>query len=122
VSLINLRVFLVEDEAMIRMMVADMLEELGHITAAEAGTLDQALELAQSTEFDLAILDVNLNGKVITPVAELIRARGCPIIFATGYGSEGLPEEFQDLPALRKPFRLEVLAALIDEVVHPRAS
>jgi DNA-binding response OmpR family regulator len=114
VSLINLRVFLVEDEAMIRMMVADMLEELGHTTAAEAGTLDQALELAQSAEFDLAILDVNLNGKVITPVAELIRARGRPIIFATGYGSEGVPEEFRDLPALQKPYRLEALAAMID--------
>ena len=118
----ELRVFLVEDEAMIRMMVVDMIEELGHVVAAEAGQIDQALELAQSAEFDLAILDVNLNGKVITPVAELITARGRPIIFATGYGSEGVPEEFRGLPALQKPFRLEVLAALIDEVVHPRAS
>jgi len=116
----GLKVFVVEDEAMIRMMVADMLDELGHTIAAEAGTLDQALQLAQSAEFDLAILDVNLNGKVITPVAELIRARGRPIIFATGYGSEGVPEEFRGLPALQKPFRLEVLAALIDEVMHPR--
>jgi CheY-like chemotaxis protein len=66
----GLKVFVVEDEAMIRMMVADMLDELGHTIAAEAGTLDQALELAQSAEFDLAILDVNLNGKVITPVAD----------------------------------------------------
>jgi hypothetical protein len=55
----GLRVFLVEDEAMIRMMVADMLEELGHIAAAEAGRLDQALQLARSTDFDVAILDVN---------------------------------------------------------------
>jgi hypothetical protein len=53
-------------------------------------------------------------------VAELIKARGRPIIFATGYGSEGLPEEFRDFPALRKPFQLEALAALIDEVTHRR--
>jgi DNA-binding response OmpR family regulator len=118
----GLRVFVVEDEAMIRMMIIEMLAELGHIIAAEAGHLDRAMELAQSAEFDLAILDVNLNGKVITPVAELIRARGRPIIFATGYGSEGVPEEFRGLPALQKPFRLEVLAALIDEVMFPRAS
>src|SRR5450759_5752894 len=68
-------VFLVEDEVMIRMMVADMLEELGYSVAAEAGEINEAIRLAQCTEFDLAILDVNLNGKVISPVAELIKAR-----------------------------------------------
>jgi DNA-binding response OmpR family regulator len=117
----GLRVFLVEDEGMIRMMVTDMLEELGHTIAAEAARIDQALELARSAEFDLAVLDVNLNGKIITPVAELIRARGRPIIFATGYGSEGLPDQFRDLPALQKPFQQDALAAMIDEVMHPRA-
>jgi DNA-binding response OmpR family regulator len=118
----GLRVFLVEDEGMIRMMVTDMLEELGHTIAAEAARIDQALELAGSAEFDLAVLDVNLNGKIITPVADLIRARGRSIIFATGYGSEGLPDQFRDFPALQKPFQLEDLAAMIDEVMGPRAS
>ena len=80
-------VFLVEDEVMIRMMVADMLEELGYSVAAEAGEINEAIRLAQSTDFDLAILDVNVNGKVISPVAELIKARNRPFIFATGYGS-----------------------------------
>jgi len=106
-------VFLVEDEVMIRMMVADMLEELGHTVAAEAGEIGEALKLAQSTEFDLAILDVNVNGKVITPVAELIAARNRPFIFATGYGSSGLPPEYRDRPALQKPFQLETLAQVI---------
>jgi DNA-binding response OmpR family regulator len=118
----GLRVFVVEDEPMIRMLVMDMLEELGCRPVAEAGDVEEAAKLAHSTEFDLAILDVNLKGKIISPVAELIRARGRPIIFATGYGSEGLPEEFRDLPALQKPFQLETLAALIDEVLHPRPS
>src|SRR6267154_1379536 len=76
-------VFLVEDEVMIRMMVADMLEELGYSVAAEAGEINEAIRLAQCTEFDLAILDVNVNGKVISPVAELIKARNRPFIFAT---------------------------------------
>ena len=75
-------VFLVEDEVMIRMMVADMLEELGYSVAAEAGEINEAIRLAQITEFDLAILDVNVNGKVISPVAELIKARNRPFIFA----------------------------------------
>jgi DNA-binding response OmpR family regulator len=106
-------VFLVEDEVMIRMMVADMLEELGHRVAAEAGEISEAIKLAQTTDFDLAILDVNVNGKVITPVAELISARNRPFIFATGYGSSGLPEEYRDRPALQKPFQLETLAQMI---------
>jgi CheY-like chemotaxis protein len=110
-------VFLVEDEVMIRMMVADMLVELGFSIAAEAGEINEAIRLAQSTEFDLAILDVNVNGKVISPVAELITARNRPFIFATGYGSSGLPEEYRDRPALQKPFQLETLARLIDSTL-----
>jgi CheY-like chemotaxis protein len=106
-------VFLVEDEVMIRMMVADMLTELGFSIAAEAGEIGEAIALAQSTEFDLAILDVNVNGKVITPVAELVKARNRPFIFATGYGLSGLPEEYRDRPALQKPFQLETLAEMI---------
>lgn len=71
-------VFLVEDEAMIRMMVVDMLEELGFSVAAETGEINEALQLAEATEFDIAILDVNVNGKVISPVADLLKARNRP--------------------------------------------
>jgi CheY-like chemotaxis protein len=110
-------VFLVEDEVMIRMMVADMLEELGFRVAAETGEINEAIRLAQCTEFDLAILDVNVNGKVISPVADLITARNRPFIFATGYGSSGLPEEYRDRPALQKPFQLETLARMIDNTL-----
>src|SRR5260370_9956735 len=106
-------VFLVEDEVMIRMMVADMLDELGYSVAAEAGEIGEAVKLAQSTEFDIAILDVNVNGKVITPVAELITARNRPFIFATGYGSSGLPPAYLDPPPLQKPFQLHTLGQVI---------
>src|SRR5260370_30423568 len=107
-------VFLVEDEVMIRMMVADMLEELGYSVSAEAGEINEAIRLAQSAEFDLAILDVNVNGKVISPVADLITARNRPFIFATGYGSSGLPREYPNRPALQKPFQIETPARMID--------
>ena len=66
-------VFLVEDEVMIRMMVADMLEELGYRIAAEAGEITEAIKLAQAAEFDFAILDVNVNGKVISPASAATR-------------------------------------------------
>ena len=111
-------VFLVEDEVMIRMMVADMLEELGYKVAAEAGDIAEAMRLAQSVEFDLAILDVNVNGKVISPVADLIKAKGRPFIFATGYGSSGLPEEYRDRPSLQKPFQVETLGKMIEATLR----
>jgi CheY-like chemotaxis protein len=115
-------VFLVEDEVMIRMMVADMLEDLGYTVAAEAGDIDEALRLVESTYFDLAILDVNVNGKMISPVADLIKARNRPFIFATGYGSSGLPEEYRDRPALQKPFQLETLGKMIDTTLRGAAA
>src|SRR5689334_23532064 len=111
-------VFLVEDEVMIRMMVADMLEELGFSIAAEAGEINEAIRLAQSTYYDLAILDVNVNGKVISPVADLVRARNRPFIFATGYGASGLPEEYRDRPSLQKPFQLETLGKAIESALR----
>ena len=111
-------VFLVEDEVMIRMMVADMLQELGYTIAAEAGEIGEAIRLAQTTYFDLAILDVNVNGKVISPVADLLKARNRPFIFATGYGSSGLPEEYRDRPSLQKPFQIETLGKLIEATLR----
>ena len=111
-------VFLVEDEVMIRMMVADMLEELGYKIAAEAGDIAEAMRLAQSTEFDFAILDVNVNGKVISPVADVIKAKGRPFIIATGYGSSGLPEQYRDRPALQKPFQLDALGRTIETALR----
>jgi len=71
-------VLLVEDEIMIRMMVADMIEELGHEVAAEAGDVDRAAQLAQTGLFDLAILDVNLNGKMSFPAADIIMSAAFP--------------------------------------------
>lgn len=110
-------ILLVEDEVMIRMMVADMLEELGYTIAGEAGDIDEAIRLVQSIDFDLAILDVNVNGKVISPVAEAVQMRNLPFVFATGYGAQGLPEKFRDRPALEKPFQMETLARVIENAL-----
>jgi CheY-like chemotaxis protein len=120
-SATGLSVFVVEGEPMIRIVVTDMLVVLGHTIAAEARNVDAALQLAPSTEFDLALLDVNLQGKMITPVAELIKAGGRPIIFATAYGPDVLPEEFRDHPFLQKPFEIDTLAKAIDEMFRSRS-
>jgi len=110
-------ILLVEDEVMIRMMVADMLEELGYTIVGEAGDIDEGVRLVQVTDFDIAILDVNVNGRVISPVAEAVQMRGLPFVFATGYGSQGVPEKFRDRPTLQKPFQIETLANTIESVL-----
>jgi len=106
-------VLLVEDEIMIRMMVADMIEELGHEVAAEAGDVDRAAQLAQTGLFDLAILDVNLNGKMSFPAADIIMRRRIPLIFASGYALENFPAAFGSAPKLQKPFQIATLAKAI---------
>jgi CheY-like chemotaxis protein len=108
---------LVEDEALLRMMTVEMLEELGHRVVAEAGTITAAEPLARNAEFDLALLDINVGGTNIAPIAEIIADRGLPFVFVSGYGSEGRPQSFKDRPALRKPFLIESLADMIKKVV-----
>jgi CheY-like chemotaxis protein len=108
-------VFVVEDEAMISMMVEDMLVELGYGIAATASKVDQALRLAQTASFDVAILDVNVNGQMVFPVAEAIKTRKLPFLFATGYGIAGVPEEYRDCLRLQKPYRIEELGMTIDQ-------
>jgi len=110
-------VLVVEDEVMIRMMVTDMLVDLGHSIAAEAGEIEEALRLAESADFDLAILDVNVNGKTIEPVAKVIERRKLPLLFSTGYSVDALPESFRGRPSLQKPFRIDTLQNAIDEAL-----
>jgi CheY-like chemotaxis protein len=112
------RVLVVEDELMIRMLLEDMLGELGYTVAAEAGHLDEALEATKTAEFDLAILDVNLDGQPISPVADALVARGTPFVFATGYGERGLPEPYRDRPMLKKPFQIEGLKQMLEAALE----
>ena len=109
-----LSVLLVEDEPLIRMMVTDMLEELGHRVVAEAADVDTAVMLVRSTAFDLAILDVNLERVTSFPVADAIVARGIPLIFATGYGSPSMVVRYSRSVRLQKPYGIEMLRSKID--------
>ena len=110
-------IFVVEDELMIRMLLEDMLGELGYTVAAAAANMNEALEAAKNADFDLAILDVNLNGEPVSPVADALVARGVPFVFATGYGEHGLPEPYRDRPTLKKPFQLDGLKLVLQNAL-----
>ena len=106
----GLRVCVVEDESLIMMLLEDILMDLGCEVAGSALTLRQALDLADSVEADVAVLDINLGGDPIFPVAEKLGRRGIPMIFASGYGATTLPEQWKDRPTLPKPFSSEQVA------------
>ncbi|MGH8191163.1 MAG: response regulator [Rhodanobacteraceae bacterium] len=95
---------LVEDESRIAMLLRDMLEETGCEVVATAARLDDALDQATSQSFEIAVLDVNLGGKPVYPVASALLERGVPFVFATGYGSANVPQEFRSVPVVQKPF------------------
>lgn len=104
-ALNGLNVFVVEDESLVLFSLEDVLTELGCLIVGPAMRLPQALAAAgDASEIDVAILDVNLGGQPVFPVAEKLKARGVEIVFATGYGREGLPEEWRGHPVLLKPY------------------
>jgi DNA-binding response OmpR family regulator len=103
------RALVVEDEVLVGMLIEDMLHELDYELVGLSTHLDNALTLARTAAFDVAVLDINLNGVHSFPVADAIRARGLPFLFATGYGSRIVPAEYRDAPILQKPFSLEEL-------------
>jgi len=107
------RILVVEDEYLIRMLLEDMLADIGYAVAAAVGTITEARELAANGDFSAAILDVNLDGQEIFPVADILKERGLPFVFVTGYGERSLPEPYRDRPALQKPFQAEQLEAAL---------
>jgi DNA-binding NtrC family response regulator len=111
-------VLLVEDETLIRMMIAEMIEELGHSVAGEASNIADAVRLANTATFEFAILDINLAGSKIDPVAEIVSRRGVPFIFASGYGAAGVPSSFRDRAVLQKPFLIERLGEVIEAALR----
>jgi CheY-like chemotaxis protein len=112
-SLEGVRVLLVEDEAIIAMTAEDMLEELGCATVASASTLSEALAAAEIGGFDVALLDINLNGVNSLPVAERLCEAGRPFVFTTGYGAAGRGSAYEDVPLVTKPYQIGELEVAI---------
>jgi CheY-like chemotaxis protein len=108
------RILVVEDEPMIRMLLEDMLGELGYTIAAEAARIEEALEATKNADFDLAILDANLNGQPASPVADALVARDIGFVFVTGYDDHGL-FAYRDRPTLKKPFQIDALKRCCQE-------
>ncbi|MBM1175086.1 response regulator [Microvirga arabica] len=116
------RILVVEDEAMISMLLEDMVLDCGAEIVGPVAKFADALELAHKAEFEVAVLDLNLNGTLSYPIAEVIRERGIPVIFATGYGADGLLDRFSDCPTLQKPFSQQDFAEAVVAACHQDAA
>lgn len=98
------RVLVVEDEPLIGMSIEDVLEEMGWEVVGPAAGLSQAVALAKAATFDCAILDVNVRGGHIYPLAEMLLDRGIPLLFASGYANWTAPDRLVGQARLSKPF------------------
>lgn len=103
----NRRILIVEDESLVAMLLETILEDMGCVTVGPIANIDDALALLASDEaetLDGALLDVNVAGREVFPVADVLKARGVPFVFSTGYGQGGLPDEWRTHATIQKPF------------------
>jgi CheY-like chemotaxis protein len=107
------KILLVEDEALIAAMVADMLTDLGATVIGPASSVPKAMALVETETFDAAVLDINLHGEMVHPVADLLIERGIPVLFASGYGAAASRGQV----AIDKPYTQDKLAQGLFEVM-----
>jgi PAS domain S-box-containing protein len=109
ISISGNRVMIVEDEALVAMVVTESLTTLGCSVVGPFSRCSDAIASIEADEIDAAILDVNLDGEMVYPLADLLTQRGVPFIFVTGYGAESIDERFTHVPVIQKPVERHVL-------------
>jgi CheY-like chemotaxis protein len=118
-ALEGVRVLVVEDEYLVAILIEEILESAGCIVRGPIPRLPDALDAVDHDDFDAAVLDVNLAGERIDPVAQALSRRKVPFVFVTGYGEGVLSEEFAERPRLCKPFRMADLLGAVLKIVKP---
>ena len=113
------RALIVEDEFLVAMELEDLLTAMGHEVIGSVARMHEALELARDAEIDFAVLDINIGGAQSFPVADILRERGIPFVFATGYGAAGLIDGYRHETTLRKPYDSRELARAIATILPP---
>lgn len=110
-------ILIVEDEPLIAMMLEDFLESLGHSVSATCDCVDDALVEVEKGGFGLAILDVNLKGQSVWPVAERLKAAGVPFVLATGGHVDPPPAEFDSVPVIEKPYTVDRVSPALEAAI-----
>lgn len=117
----SIRVLVIEDESLVAMMLEDMLDLAGYRVVGTASNIEDAERTIMSEGFDVAVLDVNLNGTMSFGIAEKLRDMRVPFVLSTGYGRAGVPPSYRDAPIIAKPFREQDLCHAIEAALRPSA-
>lgn len=115
------KIMVVEDEALVAMLVEDALLDAGFEVLGPAATVEEAMALLAQERPDAVVLDLNLAGETSTPVADELAARGIPYVIATGYGASGLPSGHQDAMVLAKPYDPAELTLMLGRICRQAA-
>jgi len=107
-------ILIVEDEAMISMMLEEFVETLGHEVRGVASTVDEACQMVREGGFDLAVVDCNLNGEEVWPATELLEQAGIPYILSSGGSISSVPQPYSARPMLPKPYTIGAISDLIE--------
>jgi CheY-like chemotaxis protein len=118
-ALQGVRVLVVEDEYLVAILIEEILESAGCIVMGPIPRLLEALEAVDHDDYDAAVLDVNLAGERINPVADALSQRNVPFMFVTGYGANALPREYAARPHIGKPFRMAELLGALSKMLKP---
>jgi CheY-like chemotaxis protein len=118
-DLAGCRIFLVEDELLVAMALEATLQDFGAVVIGPVGRVGQAVRVAREDEIDAAVLDINLAGERVFPVAEVLAARGIPFVFYTGYGEEVLPPQYRSRPILSKTSTTNILLSAMTQLLAP---
>jgi len=118
----NCRLLLVEDELLVGLFMQDLLQEIGYQSTSPIGRLSEAMAAAANERFDGAVLDMNLNGEMVYPLAELLTKQSVPFVFVTGYAPRNVDPQFTAVPILQKPVVQEDLAGVLQDVLAPKTA
>lgn len=110
------RVLIVEDEIIVALFLEDLLVDFGYEVAGVVSHLDQAM--THAADYDVAVLDVHINGRPVFDFADTLAARGTPFVFATGYGARGIPDRHAGRPVVQKPFQPEELKWVLTQALE----
>ncbi|MFJ6023665.1 response regulator [Brevundimonas sp. NPDC092305] len=112
------RILVVEDESLVAMLLETILEDMECVPVGPVSSVADALKTVDEEDaLDAALLDVNVAGTYVFPVAEALKAKGVPFVFSTGYGEGGLPDEWRGQPTIQKPFTEDTVRQALMQAV-----
>ena len=111
------RILVVEDEYLVAALIEQILESAGCIVLGPIPRVPEALDAVNDDDCDAAVLDVNLAGELINPVADALCERDVPFMFVTGYGANALPSQYAEQPHIGKPFRMAELLGMLSSIL-----